>query len=195
VSAPTSALAELAFASSPEVAVKRAALNAAERRLEVARLELKPNLSAGAALGLRGSFDPAVTLRFGVELPFWRRQKQEPAIRAAERELAVAEADLRDAQAAARAEATGLAAEWQRSEKQIQRYVQAIIPQTSAAMDAARSSYLAGRGDFLTVVDDFRRWLDARVQLASREAERFATWAEIEALIASPAGSQTGKER
>jgi outer membrane protein TolC len=87
-----------------------------------------------------------------------------------------------------------LAAEWQRSERQIQRYQQAIVPQTSAAIDAARSSYLAGRGDFLTVVDDFNRWLDARVQLASREAERFSTWAEVEALIASPTGSQAAKE-
>lgn len=193
-SVPTSPLEELVLAGSPEVAVKRAAVSAAERRLEVARLELKPNLSAGAALGLRGGFDPAVTLRFGLEFPFWRKQKQEPMIRAAEREFAMTQADLRDAQAGARAEAARLAAEWQRSEKQIQRYQQAIVPQTSAAIDAARASYLAGRGDFLTVVDDFNRWLQARVQLASREADRFATWAELEALIASPTGSQTGKE-
>jgi outer membrane protein TolC len=166
----------------------------ASRRLDVAKLELKPNLSAGAALGLRGSFDPAVTLRFGLEWPLWRKQKQEPMIHAAEHELAMAQADLRDAQAAARSEAARLAAEWQRSERQIQRYQQAIVPQTSAAIDAARSSYLAGRGDFLTVVDDFNRWLDARVQLASREAERFSTWAEVEALIASPTGSQAAKE-
>jgi cobalt-zinc-cadmium efflux system outer membrane protein len=191
---PTSSLEELVLANSAEVAVKQAAVSAAERRLEVARLEFRPNLYAGAALGLRGGFDPAVTLRFGLEWPLWRKQKQEPMIRAAEHELAMSQADLRDAQAAVRAEAARLAAEWQRSEKQIQRYQQAIVPQTSAAIDAARSSYLAGRGDFLTVVDDFNRWLEARVQLASREAERFSTWAELEALIASPTGSQAGKE-
>ncbi len=193
-SVPTSPLEELVLANSPEVAVKRAAVSAAERRLEVARLELKPNLSAGAAVGLRGSFDPAVTLRFGLEFPLWAKQKQEPMIHAAQHELAMAQAELRDSEAAARAEAARLAAQWQRSEKQIQRYQQAIVPQTSAAIDAARSSYLSGRGDFLTVVDDFNRWLDARVQLASREAERFSTWAEFEALIVSPAGSQSRKE-
>jgi len=191
---PASSLEELVLANSAEVASKQAAVSAAARRLDVAKLELKPNLSAGAALGLRGSFDPAVTLRFGLEWPLWRKQKQEPMIHAAEHELAMAQADLRDAQAAARSEAARLAAEWQRSERQIQRYQQAIVPQTSAAIDAARSSYLAGRGDFLTVVDDFNRWLDARVQLASREAERFSTWAEVEALIASPTGSQSAKE-
>lgn len=191
---PTSSLEELVLANSAEVASKQAAVSAAARRLDVAKLELKPNLSAGAALGLRGSFDPAVTLRLGFEWPLWRKQKQEPMIHASEHEFAMAQAELRDAEAVARAEAARLAAEWQRSERQIQRYQQAIVPQTSAAIDAARASYLAGRGDFLTVVDDFKQWLNARVQLASREAERFATWAELEALIASPMGNPAGKE-
>jgi outer membrane protein TolC len=56
------------------------------------------------------------------------------------------------------------------------------MPQTSAAFDAARSSYLAGRGDFSAVVEDFNLWLEARVQLARREADRFAAWAEIQSL-------------
>ncbi|MBZ5587946.1 MAG: TolC family protein [Acidobacteriia bacterium] len=195
VSVPTPSLEGKVLAESPEVVVKEATVSAAARRVEVARLELKPNLSAGAALGLRGSFDPAVTLSFGLELPLWRKEKQEPMIRAADHELAMARADLRDAQAAVSAEAARLAAEWQRSERQVQRYRQAIVPQTSAAIDAARASYLAGRGDFLTVVDDFGRWLDARVQLAAREADRFAIWADVQALVASPTASQAGKEK
>ena len=39
-----------------------------------------------------------------------------------------------------------------------------------------------GRGDFSTVVEDFNLWLEARVQLARREADRFAAWAGLEAL-------------
>jgi outer membrane protein, heavy metal efflux system len=194
VDVPARPWEDTVLASAAEVAVRRAAVTAAERRLSLARLDLKPDFTTGAAVGLRGGFDPVVTLRFGIELPFWRREKQQPMIRGAEHELAMAQAELRDAEAAVRAEAARLAAEWQRSEKQIQRYQQAIVPQTSAAIDTARASYLAGRGDFLTVVDDFSRWLDARVQLASREAERFRTWAEFEALIASPTGYQATKE-
>ena len=57
------------------------------------------------------------------------------------------------------------------------------MPQTSAAVDAARSAYLAGRGDFSTVVEDFELWLEARTELARREADRFATWAELEAVL------------
>ncbi|HNX50609.1 MAG TPA: TolC family protein [Thermoanaerobaculaceae bacterium] len=171
------------LASSAEIAVRRATVVAGQRRVDETRLDLKPDLTTGVAVGLRGGLDPVVTLRFGVELPLWRNVRQRPMIRAAEHDLETARAELRDAEAAARAEAARLRAEWDRAEKQIVRYRQAIIPQSSAAIDSARSSYLAGRGDFSTVVEDFRLWLDARSELARREADRFATWADLDALI------------
>jgi hypothetical protein len=64
------------------------------------------------------------------------------------------------------------------------------VPQTSAAVDAARFSYLAGRGDFSTVVEDFELWLEARTQLARRESDRFAVWAELESLVAPVPGRE-----
>ncbi len=173
---------ELAVQASADVAVKQAAVAAAEERVAVARLDLKPDFTTGATVGLRGGLDPAVTLNFGLVVPLWSKEKQRPLLRSAEDDLAMARADLRDAQAAARSAAARLAADWQRADRQIERYRQAIVPQSSAAVDAARAAYLVGRGDFLTVVDDFNRWLDARVELARREADRFATGAEVQAL-------------
>ncbi len=178
--------ADLAEANAPTVAAKVAAVWAAERRVEAARLELKPNLMAGAGVFLRGQFDPAVTLSFGVEWPMWRKEKQGAVVRAAQQDLVATSEELRDAKAAARGDATRLAVELRRAESQVVRYRQAIVPQTSAAVDAARSSYLAGRGDFSTVIEDFREWLDARTQMAGREAERFIAWSELQSLVTSP---------
>jgi outer membrane protein, heavy metal efflux system len=180
---------ELAVAASAEVGARRAAVAAAERRLDTAGLDAKPDMFAGAGIGLRGGFDPAVTLRFGAALPLWGSERQKPMVRAAELEVEMAHAELREAEAAARSDAARLAAEWARSERQISRYAQAILPQTSAAVDAARASYLAGRGDFSTVIEDFRMWLDARTALAGREADRFAVWAELQALLGEPGGA------
>jgi outer membrane protein TolC len=174
---------EAALAGSSEVAVRRAGVVAAERRLDAARLDLRPDFSTGAGVGLRGGLDPVVTLRFGVEWPLWRKTKQEPMIRAAEHELGMARAQLRDAEAMTRAEAARLQAEWERAGNQLVRYREALVPQTSAAVDAARFAYLAGRGDFSTVVEDFELWFEARTELARREADRFATWAKLEALV------------
>jgi cobalt-zinc-cadmium efflux system outer membrane protein len=171
-----------AATAAAEVVIAAAKVAAAEKRLAADRLDLKPDFSPAAGIAARGPLGPVLTLRFGVELPFWKERKQEPRIRAAELELEGARQEMRDAAAAARAEAARLAAEWTRSERQILRFREAIMPQTSAAFDAARSSYLAGRGDFSSVVEDFNLWLEARVQLARREADRFAAWAEIEGL-------------
>jgi len=181
-----------AVAASAAVAARRAAVVAAQRRVESARLDARPDLFLGAGLGLRGQYDPVVTLRLGAELPLWRTERQHPMVRAAALELEMARAELRDAEAAAREEAVRLAAEWGRAERQITRYREAILPQTSAAVDAARASYLTGRGDFGTVVADFREWLDARTALAGREADRFAVWAELQALLGEPGGVAGG---
>jgi len=166
------------------VSMRRAELETAERRLRVARGERLPDLVAGAGVGLRGEMDPVVTLRLGMELPLWSGQNQGPMIRAAAHDREAARQLLREAEAGARAEAARLEADWTRAQLQIARYAQAIVPQSSLAFDAARSSYLAGRGDFSTVIEDLNLWLEARSGLAAREAERYTTWAELKASIA-----------
>jgi outer membrane protein, heavy metal efflux system len=179
--------------SSPEVAVRRAEVQAAERRLRVARLERRPDFIAGAGVGFRGGKDPAVTLRLGMDLPLWSAQNQNPMLRAAEQNLEASRLELRDAEASARAEAARLEADWQKAGSQVTRYAQAIVPQSSLAFDAARSSYLAGRGDFSAVIEDFNLWLEARTGLAQREAERFTTWAELQTVIGSSGPGDEGR--
>lgn len=170
-------------ADSADVQAARAAVTLAEQRLAVARLDLKPDFSPSAGLAARGSLGPVLTLRFGVELPFWKKDKQEPMIRAAERELEMARQEVRDAEVMALSEAARLAARREQAERQIVRFREAIVPQSSTALDAARSSYLAARGDFSTVVEDFGLWLEARVQLARREADLYTAWAGLQRLL------------
>ena len=183
----------LVVESSPEVAARRAEVQAAERRLRVARMERWPDLLAGAGLGFRGDKDPVVTLRLGMDLPIWSAQRQLPAIRAAEQDAEASREALREAEAGARAEAARLEADWRKAGSQVARYAQAIVPQTRLALDAARASYVAGRGDFSTVVEDFDLWLEARTGLARREAERFCTWAQLQAVIGSGGAGDDGR--
>ncbi len=85
--------------NSAGIAVRRAAVEAAERKLKVARMELRPDLVAGAGVGFRGGRDPVATFRLGVELPLWAAGNQLPMIRAAGQELEAARQDLREAEA------------------------------------------------------------------------------------------------
>jgi cobalt-zinc-cadmium efflux system outer membrane protein len=179
--------------NSPEVAVRRAEVQASERRLRVARLERWPDFLAGAGVGFRGGRDPAVTLRLGLDVPLWSAQNQDPMIRAAGQSLEASRQALRDAEAAARAEAARLEAGWQKAGLQVTRYAQTIVPQSGLALDAARSSYLVGRADFSTVIEDFDLWLEAHRGVARREAERFNTWAELQAVIGSSGQENDGR--
>ena len=82
---------------------------------------------------------------------------------------------------------------WRNADAQVRRYREAILPQTSAAIDAARAAYLAGRTDFSTLVEDYEFWLQAREQLAQRDADRFRLWSDLDVLV-SPAGSKAVAE-
>ncbi|MBN2359894.1 MAG: TolC family protein [Deltaproteobacteria bacterium] len=173
---------EAALAQAPVLAVRRAAVAAAESEAAAVAVERWPNLLVGGALGMQSPLSPLVQLRFGVELPAWIGDKQEPLERAARLEVRQARAELRDAETAVLTELTRLAARWERDTAQIARHRDDMLPQTAAALDAARASYLAGHGDFSTVVEDFELWLEARAQLARCEADRYVTWAEIDEL-------------
>jgi outer membrane protein TolC len=161
----------------------------------VTKLDQKPDFSVGGAVGIRGHLPPVVTVGVGIEWPLWKKEKQAPLVRVAEQEVDLARHAQHDEWVDLRTEVARLDAEWQRAEQQVRRYQQAILPQTAAAMDAARLAYLNGRGDFSAVIEDFGLWLDARVRLAGREADRFATWAELQVLTGGQVAAGTGEGR
>jgi outer membrane protein TolC len=171
------------FAQSPVLRVQRAAITVANRRRESAEKDNRTDFLVGLAGGVTTTGQPIVTLRFGVELPLWRASKQQPLIRSAQYDAEAAENDYRAAELKLRTEIAELKARLKRDTDQIALYEDTIIPNTARALEAARSAYTSGRTDFATVIEDYRRWLDAQVGLARRQAERLATWAELMAII------------
>lgn len=192
VTVPPSAWDTLAVRHSPEVDARIAAVDAAERRVRVARTGYWPEVMVGGDIGLRGKLDPVVGFRLGVTLPLWETTRNRFTVQAAEAELQMAREEQRETESMVRSATARLRAEWTRSDDQIRLYREALIPQTQAALEAAQASFFTDRVDFSTVIEDFQMWLEARAQLASREAERFRTWAELEALIST--GTETSQE-
>jgi len=176
-------LEALALANSPAIFVQKYAVKAAEYRLESAGLDFRPDFFAGVGIGFNDQYDPMALASFGITIPAWQNTKQKPLQRAAGHQLEAAKNGLREAETAIISEIAGLVAKWNRDQEQIRRYRDAIIPQTSAALNSARASYMAGRADFSTVIEDYNLWLDARTQLARRESDRLITWAEVDALV------------
>ncbi len=176
-------LAETAATHAPSVSARKADVLAATRRVDMLKEELRPNWTVGGSFFWQGGVNRVVSVTVGVDFPWRKERNQQPLIAASERELEAARFDLADTAAAMQAEAARLAIEIARAEDQIDRYRSGLLPQSSAALDAARASYLGGRGDFASVLDEFRRWTEIRVELARREASRFAARAQLDSLV------------
>ncbi len=185
--AAAASIVERSAKEAPVVAARSTDFDVASKQVDAAREELRPAWTVGGGLYWQGGWDRMVNFTVGVELPLWnKKRKQLPLIAAAEGEQRAARLELDDATTEVRAEATRLIAEYQNAASQIERYQGALLPLNSAALDATRASYLGGRGDFVSVLDEFRRWIDLRTELAAREADRFVAQARIAALLAGP---------
>ncbi len=145
--------------------------------------ELRPSWTVGGSFFWQGGANRVVSFTVGVDFPWRKERNQQPLIAASEREVEAARFELADTAAAMQAEAARLAIDIARAEGQIDRYRSGLLPQSTAALDAARASYLGGRGDFASVLDEFRRWTEIRVELARREASRFAARAQLDSLV------------
>jgi outer membrane protein TolC len=166
-----------------ELRVQRAMIEAATRRKLSAETETRPNFLVGVSGGATTSGEPVVTLRFAMELPLYRASKQDPTISSAQHEVEAAEHEYRDLELRVRAEVTELTARLRRDTTQIERYKTTILPSAELALASSRTSYFTGQSDFSSVIEAFRVWLDAKVGLARREADRLMSWAELRYLV------------
>lgn len=166
------------------VAERRVAL--AEARLAAARAQRSLDWTVGGGLMLEEGRDPNVVARVGVELPFFRARRVEPAIAAAESELTVAREEERRALLAARSDLARWSAQGRRQEIAVRRLAEGVVPQAAAALEAARIEFLNARAPFAETLMRFKDWYHARLDLARAEASRYEAWAELEALLASP---------
>ncbi len=170
----------------PSVQAARLRLAAAEKRLEAGRLGLKPDFGVGGGFLWPEGANPELTVKLGMELPFFRHRRLGPQVTAMESAVAAARADVAAAEVAGRAEAVRLGAERDRLEHSLARLAGAIVPRTSAALDAARIGFLNGDVTFALLLELFNDWFHARIELSSAEAARYGIWAESQALAGAP---------
>lgn len=165
-------------------AVARARAEVARARLaaRAAEHERNPDFQVGAEYGWRDALPPMVTLRVGVGLPVWSGRKQGALAAGARHELAVADAALREARAAAAARSATLHARQAAAAVRAARLRTEILPQAALVVAAERAGYAAGRGGLDRLVAGLRLVIDARAELAREEAEHYAAWARLRAL-------------
>jgi outer membrane protein TolC len=171
-----------AAANRPAIRAARERALAAEAGYRAAQRDAYPDFTVALGYGQRPQFEDLATIEIGISLPLWSGSKQKPRIRemqAFQSAEAARELDLHNETFARLAE---LRAGAQRARDLSDLYRTSIIPQASAAVEAALSAYRVGEVDYMTLLSNqttVNRFETERVRLA---AEYQASVAGIEAL-------------
>ncbi len=167
----------------PELKAADARIEAARRRMALARRNGLPDVMLGAGWmvmpGMDGRGDESdIGLMAGFTLPVWRGR-----IRAGIREAAAmldAAAHDRDAlRNRLRAELSMAVFQFQDAERRFLLFNDSLIPKAQQALTVARQAYADGSAEFMTLIDARRTLLEFQLQAARAAADREIALADI----------------
>jgi outer membrane protein TolC len=167
-------------------ALKQQRTMVAENRLTVdlAKREVRPDFSVGYTYMQRDRLPDMYGITFSTSLPIFRHRKQDKAI-------AEAAANLESSRQMEANELTMLRyrvkqefLDIQASEQLVKLYSQAIVPQSSLALESSISSYETGAVDFLNVLGNFITVLDYELSTKQQIANHEKALARLEELTA-----------
>lgn len=163
----------------PQIEAVQAQEGAAQRQVDVARSESRPDLSWSVMLGLRPEFGHMLSAQVSMPLQINRRGLQNR--RVAEAQARADAARLRTADAVRELEAiyaTALA-DYRSAEAQIERLSGGAIPSLEASFKAAEARYAGGQGTLELPLNIVRRYVEANVQLVEQQGARARAAAEL----------------
>lgn len=165
------------------------AMNEKERTVRAMRI---PDLKLSAGYGIRqnasnGTQRPDyLTLTAGVSIPLFAGSKQNRAIDESRANQRAANQALKNEELNVRFELATLLDEDNRLAHQIDLYRQGVVPQASATLEAATSSYAVGKVDVEAMLSAETALINARLELYARLRDRAKTRAALAALAGSP---------
>src|SRR5438094_8649119 len=177
---PADSLVALALATHPRLAVRRAAVDAATRSIQVERLGARPDFTLTLRYGYRPrafnfKFPDFFSAFVGLRVPVWAWRKQNRLADAARADSTGAAAGLRDAELQLSREVAEAAARVQASQQRLALLVDGVLPNAEGTVESVLRSYQVGRAEFLTLlsVEDarYRAELEAAAVAADYQAQ------------------------
>jgi len=150
---------EAVEARSPELAAAWTGVKQAERQVELARLDRRPDFAVTAGIMPRGSLDPMWQVGVSISLPIYGRHKQQRAVAEHDHHRLGQKAEVNSVHTLL----------WQRTEErtfQIQAlrgirdlYRAGLLVQSEASFKATLAQYEAGRTSFLSALEALNGWV------------------------------------
>jgi outer membrane protein, heavy metal efflux system len=172
----------LAAANDPMLRREQSMVERNKIAVTMARKEYVPDLSVGYMFQQRSGMPDMNGMQLTVNLPIFYKSKQREGVEQAKQELLAAERSRDARHLELLYELKQMHAMAVSSEKMLDLYEKAIIPQAELALSSAQSSYSVGAVDFLTVVTNFSTINQYQIDYFRQLADYQTAIARIEAL-------------
>ena len=180
---PLDSLQDLAVRQSPMLRAHEAMIAAQAARVQLARLERRPDINVSLQYGQRAGYSDMVTAMVTMPLPIQRSRLQDPLADAAAAELAALEAEHHVQRNEIRADVARLHADLERTRTQLALTVKSVLPQRRATLDAAVANYQAGRAEFANVLEAQAALFNAETTYVRGLSDFAKTLAELEQVV------------
>ncbi|TJY64870.1 TolC family protein [Sinimarinibacterium sp. CAU 1509] len=144
----------------PAVLQSRSDTRTASADVALAQAAYRPDWRVEAMYGYRRPYDDMVSLQFGIDLPLFTRNRQDPALAAARADEIAAEDRVDDLQRDLQRQLRSAYADWNAARDRLADYDAQLIPAAQARSDSALAAYRSGSGDIDAVLTARRGQLD-----------------------------------
>jgi outer membrane protein, heavy metal efflux system len=173
----------LALASHPSVQAAEAEQEAAERQVDVAREDRKPDVTWSVMLGLRAHFGQMVTGTVSIPLQTNRRNKEDRLIAAAQARADAASLRIEDARRSLEEQYRTARADYNGANAELARIDGEAIPALEAAFKTTEARYASGGDNGHESLDKafeiVRRYAETMVKSTEARADRARAAAKI----------------
>lgn len=175
--APKASLA--AIGQHPHVLVAQAQEQAAQRQVDVARRERRPNLTWSVMYGWRPQYGDLVTAQVSIPLQINRNRLQNRRVDEATARAEAARLRAQDAQRELGGSYGAALADYRAAEAQLSILTGQAIPSLEASFEAAEARYGAGQGSLEMPLTIVRRYVETTMQSIEQQGRRARAAAEL----------------
>ncbi len=154
-----------------------------ELAVNLARKEFYPDLGVGYSYWNRPLQRDMHGFTFSINLPVFYQTKQRQGVREATEELISIERDRANRETTLYFEVKQQYLAAKASDELAQLYAQAVVPQSSLALESALAAYQVGTVDFLTLVENFTTVLDYEIDYYRELSNYQSALARLEPLV------------
>ena len=171
--------AAIAGRAHPRILASQAQELAAQRQIDVARSERRPDLSWSVTLGLRPEHGHLISGQVSIPLQINQRGLQNRRIAEAQARADAARLRTLDALRELQGAYAAAVAEYRSAVAAIDELRNDAIPSLEASFEAAEARYAGGQGTLELPLDIVRRYVEANIELVEQEAARARAAAEL----------------